>query len=183
MVGGNLIAGWGGKLSTWGWTGFQGTAGTPKAFNTQTLDVARWQIHYDRIAPPISYSGCFGSLRRRQVCDDWKVYCKVWWDAVNFPDGTLRNTADGMALKLTISNANEWTRVGASFTPYYAAPLCTLSVYDISDPSEGDEDGIVYANAMIEADSLLYFVSTAALQTNYNNYVTSLQNEFMLPSN
>ncbi len=192
-AGPNIVAGKGGYIQFWNWTGITGTTGAePRSTNLARLDVVRWEAFGSLSAPPMWGSGSFGAMRRRVVISDWKVHARVWWDFTNPPE-LVATQGDGMALRLKIGADETWNGTDdepgllyeqdSKFIPYYFAPLCVWSNRHQTCPSEGDDDGIVFQDFQIEGDSLLWYVDSQETETLAKAYVAALAAQGEIPNN
>jgi hypothetical protein len=106
MPGGRLVAGIGGYIQTWAWQA--GDTYVPKPINYNFVDVAWWVLERNTLSATNWYSGSIGAMRRREVADDWRIRCRVWWDA-NFPPEGAFLGGDSLCTKLTIGAEDAWT--------------------------------------------------------------------------
>jgi hypothetical protein len=208
--GGNILTGAGGYLQLWNWQSGGSITSPPTPINYRYLDVAFWRLKRDKKPKRLSYSGCFGSTRRRYIINDWAIECRVWWDYLRPPEVQLQD-GDTLAIKLVISAESNWqgsafTRrngfesvppdvtnpptifangagilpAGSTFIPSYCAPQGLLTTQLVSDSSEGNEDGVVFQDVILESDSLLWYVGSTQDASNYGSYVTQLANQRFL---
>ena len=193
IAGGNKIAGKGGYLECWNWTGITGATGSqPKPINLTRLDVVRWEMFDKGTCPPMWGSGSFGATRRRKVITDWHVQARVWWAYDNAPELAFTQ-GDGMALRLKIGADAAWigdgiepgilTGTGLTFISYYIAPLGVWTNQHPICPSEGDEDGIVYEDFSIEGDSLMWYIADQTAEDLFYAYVALLATQGEIPNN
>jgi hypothetical protein len=171
---------------TFSWSGVTSTGSQAIPHNLQWLDVARWEIDSRRIAAPVTYSGCFGAVRRRTVCEDWSLYLKVWWDCTKQPEWVIDPDGyDGIGVRLQIGDPRQLTAIQPGiFLPYYIADLAVWSGLHFVSPEEGDEDGIVWAEITFEGDSLLWFISDQQDNLDwYYNYTLKLGQQGFLINN
>jgi hypothetical protein len=63
---------------------------------------------------------------------------------------------------------------GESFLPAYCSPQAKFTHETITDSSEGNDDDVVMADIVLEADALLWYIANPNDMVDYGNYLKSL---------
>ena len=170
LPGGRILSGMGGYLNVM-------NAQQP---TWNRLDVATWGIDKDIRMFHKGHSGTLGAIATRKVAEDATVTLKIWWDLGNPPDSLLITTIGtgqewGCGLQLGIGSAAAQAALGQTPQKFYLLPSGMLRRLHVEDSSEGNDDGIVTADATVLANSLLFLMPDQAVA--YADYVSALSSQ------
>jgi hypothetical protein len=163
MPGGKLISGMGGYTNII----------SPYNGNMTRLDLASWRISRKMKLFRKGHSGTLNAIATRIVAQDWSAQIKIWWDIGNEPEALL-GSGWGCGIQFGMGSYAGQASYGATQQSFYLAPSAMLSSLDVDDSSEGNDDGIVMAQAVVVGNGLLFELPSQL--SAYQQYVQILQN-------
>lgn len=178
-----------------------------RPINYRWMDVAWWRLVRTRKTKKLAYTGCVGSTRRRLISRDWELHCRVWWDYARAPELQLEDgdtlavklvigdettwqgsyyprgnnfaiiPPDASNSATPFANGRGILPAGSTFIPSYCSPQAIFAMQDVNCSSAGDEDGIVWQDVKLEADSLMVYISNQQEADDYSSYVGQLSEQ------
>jgi hypothetical protein len=170
MPGGDLVAGFGGKIVVQQQGQFVNQSGTTTTGTTGpvTLDVGLWEMMAIFRSTEVTHSGCAGSVTRRRVAYDYVFRCEIVYDRKNPPKTLLQNGA-GIGLEFYLGDPTQYE---AGQNQKYASPSALLENCQTVTNSTGTD--VVRIEVTGRANSHAFLLPDE--QTQYTEYIAYLQN-------
>lgn len=167
LVGGNLIAGFGGYLAV----GVFRINEERIDVIEDAIDVAGWVLHEEKVARRHALSGSWGALSRRIVAADWTAVATIWYNqdrpaVLQTIRKAKRNSNLGLALQIGDRGAYDMSNKRTYHR--FVSPMCVITAWG----TECNTGSIVRQTVNIAGNSLIFHLYD---ETDINTYLEYLE--------